>query len=69
MKITTAPCCKVGWEGKTLHYVVKAEGASEVLVPKDACKDGLEFTVTGTRQTADGVEADLQVRVTGNALY
>lgn len=68
MQITTTPCCKVGWQGKTLHYVVKAEGASEIYVPADGCKDGLEMEITGTRQTANGVEADLEVRVLNSEL-
>lgn len=65
MKITTTPSCRVGWEGQTLNYVVKAEGASEVVVPENGMK-GVEVRVTDTRQTADGVEARLQVKVVGS---
>jgi hypothetical protein len=68
MEITTMPTCRVGWQGSTLNYVVKAKGASEVLVPENGM-DGVEIRVVDTRQTADGVEARLAVKVVNSELY
>ncbi len=62
MRITTVPASRFAWEGQTLQYVVKAEGATEVSVP-EKCADGLRAKVTGMRQTGDGVEAHVQVEV------
>jgi hypothetical protein len=68
MEIVTTPSCRVGWQGSTLRYTVKAQGATEVLVPgKDM--GGLQFKVTDTRQVPGGVEAQVVVRVLGSALY
>ena len=68
MEITTSPSCRVGWEGTTLHYVVKAQGATEVLVPQDEV-DGMQVRIASTRQTADGVEAQLEVQVLDSKAY
>jgi len=53
MKVTTVPACRVGWQGQTLRYVVKAEGATEVSVPGNGMK-GVQVRVADTRQTDDG---------------
>ncbi|MDI6901733.1 MAG: hypothetical protein QMC79_08590 [Anaerosomatales bacterium] len=68
MEITTTPVCRVGWKGETLQYVVKAEGATEVLAPAGG-PDGLRVQVTGTRQVPGGVEADLEVQVLDSTAY
>lgn len=62
MKITTEPAGRFAWRGQTVHYVVKAEGASEVSLP-EKCPDGLQARITGLRQVDGGVEADLSVEV------
>jgi|GEM_PF-3311351 len=62
MQVTTSPSCRVGWQGSTLRYVVKAEGATEVVVPPNGM-EGMQVRVVDTRQTADGVEAQLEVEV------
>jgi len=62
MEITTTPSCRVGWEGQTLTYVVKAPGASEIVVPAND-NDNVRITVAEVRETADGVEARLNVEV------
>lgn len=62
MKITTSPSCRVGSQGQTLEYIVKAEGASEVYVPNDGT-DTMQVRVVDTRQVGDGVEARLAVKV------
>jgi hypothetical protein len=67
MKITTTPVCRVGSQGQTLRYIVKAEGATQVLVPENGVK-GVQVRVTDTRQTGDGVEAQLQVKVLDSTL-
>jgi hypothetical protein len=67
MKVTTTPVCRVGWQGQTLHYVVKAEGATELVAPKQT--DGLQVRIEDTRQVGDGVEARLAVRVLDSTLY
>jgi hypothetical protein len=68
MEITTVPSCRVGWQGQTLRYVVRAEGATEVLAP-DNDMEGVAVRVTGTRQVDGGVEADLTVDVLDSTLY
>lgn len=68
MKSTTTPASRFGWQGNTVEYVVKAEGASEVLAPRKS-EEGLKVRIIETRQTADGVEARVAVDVVGPALY
>lgn len=68
MEITTTPCCRVGWEGQTLRYVVKAEGAAEVAVGEH-CVDGIEARITDTRRVPGGIEADLEVQVLSSDAY
>jgi hypothetical protein len=67
MEITTVPSCRVGWQGQTLRYVVRAEGASEVLVPENEV-NGVQVRVASTRQTGSGVEAQLEVKVLDSEL-
>lgn len=68
MQITTTPSCRVGWQGSTLAYTVKAQGATEVLVPQKET-NGMEFRVTSTRQVPGGVEAQVMVKVLGSQLF
>lgn len=68
MKTTTVPASRFGWQGQTLTYTVKADGATEVRAPQDA-KEGLTFRITDQRQTADGVEAQVAVEVAGPEFY
>lgn len=68
MEITTTPSCRVGWQGSTLRYTVKAQGATEVLVPQKET-GGMRFQVTDTRQVPGGVEALVTVKVLGSQLY
>lgn len=68
MQITTEPSCRVGWQGATLDYVVRAEGANEIVVPENQVK-GVRVSVKDTRQTDTGVEARLQVEVLDSELY
>lgn len=62
MKVTTAPQSRFGWEGQKLEYVVKAEGATELAVPKEGV-DGLEVRILDQRQVDGGVEARVAVEV------
>lgn len=62
MKVTTQPSCRVGSEGQTLSYVVKAQGASELVVG-EGCPDALKVRIVETRQVQGGIEADVQVDV------
>jgi hypothetical protein len=68
MEITIEPACRVGWEGETLHYVVRAAGATEILVPENDM-DGSEITIASSRQVGDGVEAEIEVRVLDSKPY
>jgi hypothetical protein len=67
MEITTTPVCRVGSQGQTLHYVIKAQGATQVSVPEKET-NGLQFKVTDTRQVPGGVESQLEVKVVGSTL-
>lgn len=68
MKTTTTPAARFGWEGQTLEYVVRADNASEIVVPKEGT-EGLDIRVTDVRQVGDGVEAQVTVDVTGPVFY
>jgi len=68
MQITTSPTCRVGWQGSTLRYTVKAQGATEVLVPERET-GGLQFLITDSRPVPGGVEATMLVRVMGSQLF
>ena len=68
MEITTTPSCRIGWQGTTLHYTVRAQGATKVLVPEQEM-GGLQFRVTNTKEVPGGVEAQVAVKVLGSALY
>jgi hypothetical protein len=68
MQITTSPSCRIGWQGSTLRYTVKAPGATEVLVPQRDT-GGMQFRVTNTRRVRGGVEAQLLVKVMGSQFY
>lgn len=67
MKVTTAPAGQFGWEGQTLHYVIRADGATELKVPE--AKKGLDIRVFNVRTTGDGVEASVDVSVTSPEFY
>ena len=62
MKITTEPAGRFGWQGTTLEYVVKAQGASELSLPEEG-PDGVRMRLTDMRQVGDGLEARLVVDV------
>ncbi len=68
MEITTTPICRVGWQGETLHYVVKAEGATELVIGEHDM-EGVDARITGARQVEGGVEADLAVEIIDSELY
>lgn len=68
MKLTTSPVCRVGWQGETLRYVVRADDAGEVLV-NEQCAEGLRARVVETRRVGNGIEADLEVEVTGSNAF
>ena len=68
MKVTTMPASRFGWQGQTLEYVVKADGASGLAVPEKS-EDGLQVRIIDTRQVGDGVEARVAVDVTGPVFY
>ncbi len=62
MKVTTSPNSRFGWEGTNLEYVVKADGATELRIPKHDLA-GVDARLTDVRRTADGVEARVHVDV------
>lgn len=68
MKTTTTPAARFGWQGQTLEYVVRADGASEIAVPKER-SEGLDIRVTDVRQVGDGVEAQVIVDVSDPVFY
>jgi hypothetical protein len=60
MKVTTSPGFRFGWEGTSVEYVVKADGASElVLSPKKL--EGVDARLTDIRKTENGVEGRVLV--------
>jgi len=67
MKSTTMPAGRFGWEGQTLHYVIKADGAAELKLPE--AKKGVEITVSDVRDTGQGIEASVDVAVTSPEFY
>ncbi len=67
MKITTAPAGRFGWEGQTVEYVVKAEGATQLLAPEKV--DGMQVRILDSRQVGGGVEARVAVDVTSPVFY
>ena len=67
MKTTMVPAGRFGWEGTTLHYVIKADGAAELRAPES--KKGLEIRVSDVRRTGGGVEAQVDVAVTSPEFY
>jgi len=68
MTSTTMPASRFGWQGQTVEYVVKAQGASEIAAPAENV-DGLKVRILGTRQVGDGIEARVAVDVAGPVLY
>jgi hypothetical protein len=68
MNVTTVPASRFGWQGQTVEYVVKADGASKVSVPEKGT-DGLRVRILDTRQVGNGVEARVAVDVTGPVFY
>jgi len=68
MKTTTMPASRFGWEGQTLEYVVRADGASELSVPSKT-EEGMQVRILDTRQVGDGVEARVAVDVTAPVFY
>jgi hypothetical protein len=62
MKVTTSPNSRFGWEGTNLDFTVKADGATELRLPKQSVS-GVEARLTDIRRTADGVEARVHVEV------
>jgi hypothetical protein len=60
MKVTTSPGFRFGWEGTSVEYVVKADGASElVLSPKKL--EGADARLTDIRKTENSVEGRVLV--------
>lgn len=68
MKITTVPPSRFGWKGETLHYVVTADGATEMVVP-DGLPKGMDVRITDTRRVEGGIEAQVAVEVTDSSYY
>jgi hypothetical protein len=68
MKVSTAPASRFGWEGQTLEYVVKVDGASVVSAPEKST-DGLRVRIADTRQVGNGVEARVAVDVAGPVVF
>ena len=62
MRITTSPPSRFGWEGTTLEYTVKADGATELRVPQQSIP-GVEASITNMQRTADGVQAHVKLDV------
>lgn len=68
MKVTTSPSSHFGWEGTSLDYAVKAQGATELRLPKQSIA-GIDARLTDVRRTADGVEARIHVEVAKGAFF
>lgn len=68
MNSTTSPGSRFGWEGQTLEYTVRAEGASELAVGK-GCPDGVKVRILDTRPVGNGIEARVAVDVAEPVFY
>lgn len=68
MNATTVPASRFGWEGQTLEYVVKVDGASQVSAPEKGV-EGLRVRIVDTKQVAGGVEARVAVDAAGPVFY
>jgi len=68
MSTTTMPASHFGWEGQTLEYTVKADGASEIAIP-GTLPDGVRVRILDTHQTGNGLEARVVVDVTKPIFY
>lgn len=68
MNVTTYPASRFGWEGQTLEYTVKAQGAESVSAPATST-EGLRVRIIDTKKVADGVEARVAVDVTGPVFF
>jgi hypothetical protein len=68
MKVTTTPAGHFGWEGQTLEYTVKVDGATTVSAPATAT-EGLKVRVLETRPAGNGVEARVAVDVVSPVFY
>ncbi len=60
MKVTTSPGFRFGWQGTSVDYVVKVDGATELSVPKQSLA-GVDARLMDVRKTADGVEGRIHV--------
>ncbi|MBI5230600.1 MAG: hypothetical protein HY876_00335 [Coriobacteriales bacterium] len=68
MNITTTPSCRVGSQGQTLRYLVKADGATDVVAPASET-DCMRVRVAQVRPAGNGVEADVEVTVVDGRPY
>lgn len=68
MKTTTLPASRFGWEGQTVEYTVRADGATELVAPA-TCPDGLKVRVLDSRRVGEGLEARVAVAVAPGTLY
>lgn len=68
MNVITTPAARFGWEGQTVEYVVKAEGATQITAPKKTV-DGLRVRVLDSRPVGNGVEARVAVEVASPVFY
>lgn len=68
MHTTTVPASRFGWEGQTVEYVVKADGAKALTAPQN-CPDGVQVRVLNQRPVEGGLEARVAVEVGKGALY
>lgn len=67
MSSTTMPASHFGWQGESLHYVVRAKGATQLRPP--AKLEGMDVRITDVRHEADGLVAQVDVAVTGPVFY
>lgn len=68
MNVTTIPASRFGWPGQTVEYIVRADGADDLVAPK-TCEKGLSVRVLDSRQVGDGLEARVAVDVASGAMY
>lgn len=68
MATTTTPASRFGWPGQTVEYMVRADGASEILAPTTT-EDGLKVRILDTRRAGSGIEARVAVDVESPVLY
>lgn len=67
MKTATIPASRFGWQGQTLEFMVKADGAQQIEAPAETA--GMRVEVVDSKQVGDGIVARVAVHVVDSSYY